>query len=180
MYVALNYIQLDARDAATKEFMRAPDDLNGPPDYEFSCRLLDVGEMLFNLRSTVSFLEICRRLKRDIRSGFFEAFSARMFFDSGFEILATPEIQQKGEDFDFKAVRGVETINVEVTALTASEFSEKTALSALKEKRKQLPKGSPAVIFCIFPDAWWYVRCPFACASRRLVRFPRMVPCAFF
>jgi hypothetical protein len=53
-------------------------------------------------------------------------------------------------------VRDGEIVNVEVTALTAPEFSEKTALNALQEKRKQLAKGSPAVIFCIFPDAWWY------------------------
>jgi hypothetical protein len=122
--------------------------------------------MLFNLRSTVSFLEICRRLKRDIRSGFFEAFSARMFFDSGFEILATPEIQQR-EDFDFKAVRGVETINVEVTALTASEFSEKTVLSA-KGKTETVAERIAGSHFLHFS------RCLVVCPLPLCLRIPKV------
>ena len=100
--------------------------------------------------------KICRRFKRDIRSGYFEALSTRFFLDGGYEIFARPEVGKKGEDFDFYAVRGDETINVEVTAVTSPNFSEETALDRLNAKREQLPKRFPALIYCIFPDAWWY------------------------
>jgi hypothetical protein len=63
---------------------------------------------------------------RDLRSTYFEAYAARMFFERGYEIRARPEAGVRGEDFDFQAVRGEETVNVEVTALTPSEFSLQT------------------------------------------------------
>ena len=44
---------------------------------------------------------------------------------------------------------------VEVTALTATSFSERTVKNALNAKRKQLPDDLPAVIFCLYPESWF-------------------------
>jgi hypothetical protein len=97
LYVALNYIQIDLKDIATRRFLRAPDDPNAALDYEFSCRVLEIGEILFNLRNVVGFSEICRRLKRDLRSGFFETFAARLFFDEGLRYLLHRRPRKKGK-----------------------------------------------------------------------------------
>jgi hypothetical protein len=63
----------------------------------------------------------------------------------------------KKADFDFQAVRPDDNINVEVTALTAKEFSEKTVKNALHAKKKQLPDDLPAIIFCSYPETWFNI-----------------------
>jgi hypothetical protein len=151
------YIGLNFNDPDVKKFLRSP--ANGAPLFEFYCRVLLVGETIFVLRNSLAFPEVCRRLKRDLRSGFFEAHGCRVFYDNGFELLvadANRPNRKRQDDFDFQAVRNKETINVEVTALTAPSFSEKTLLNALHAKRRQLPRGNPAVILCVWPDGWWW------------------------
>jgi hypothetical protein len=158
LLVALHYIQINLKDKATRAFLKfeTDDDVQVGTNYRIDCRMVLLGEILFNLRNVVGFSEICRRFKRDIRVGTFEAMAAGQFHRAGYEIFAQPETGKKGDDFDFQAAKGDEVVNVEVTALTAPEYSEKTILDALNKKRKQLPKGKPAVIFCIIPDAWYY------------------------
>jgi hypothetical protein len=68
-----------------------------------------------------------------------------------------PSAYRKGEDFDFKAVRPSDTINCEVTALTAPMFSPKTVRNALDTKRKQLPSDVPAIIICVYPESWFTI-----------------------
>jgi hypothetical protein len=80
--------------------------------------------------------------------------AAKAFFRAGFKIEVRPETGQLGSDFDFAATCQNVTVNVEVTALEEKEFYEKTALNALRKKRKQLPKDHPAVIFCVIPAQW--------------------------
>jgi hypothetical protein len=87
----------------------------------------------------------------------FELLAARMFLRGGFELYARPETLVKQQDFDFKAVRSSDTINVEVTALTAPAFAENTVRNALNAKRKQLPDDLPAIIFCAYPESWFAV-----------------------
>jgi hypothetical protein len=119
-------------------------------------RILSVGMILFELRNCSGFVEMCRRLRgRDLRATFFELYAAHMFFCDGFDIFAQPETGTKGVDFDFQARRRGVAINAEVTALTAAQFSAPTVENALEQKRKQLPKSSPAIIFCAIPSNWY-------------------------
>jgi hypothetical protein len=114
-----------------------------------------IGETLFLLRSMPGFAEFCRQMEaRDLRSTYFEIYAARMFLEGGYEVRARPEVGTRGEDFDFQAARGHETINVEVTALTAPTFSPQTILNALHQKRKQLPGIESAIVFCVLPENW--------------------------
>jgi hypothetical protein len=80
--------------------------------------------------------------------------AAKQFLKAGFEISARREIGRLGEDFDFAATRADETVNVEVTALTAEEPSEATIWNALNWKRRQLPKVAPAILYCVIPERW--------------------------
>ena len=112
--------------------------------------------MLFLLRSSPGFEEQRKRLaSRSLRPAYFEMLAAKQFFKAGFNIQARRETGTKGEDFDFSAIKGAETINVEVTALTATSFSENTILNALNQKRAQLPTDAPAVIYCMMPESWF-------------------------
>jgi hypothetical protein len=127
----------------------------GGVGYEFSVRVQMIGETLFLLRNCTGFSEFCRRFRnRDFRSTYFELCAARMMHHESFDLLARPEIGIKGEDFDFRAVRASEQVNVEVTALTAPEFAARTVANALETKRKQLPTDAPSVIFCVYPERW--------------------------
>src|SRR5260370_28685974 len=137
------------------EVKRKPD---GSVSYEYTVRILLIGETLFLLRSQPGFSEVCRRFSgRYFRSTFFELAAARMFVRVKFEIHAKPETGVRGDDFDFRAVRLGDSIKVEVTALTAPTFSVKTVKNALNAKRKQLPNDSPAILFCIYPESWFAV-----------------------
>jgi hypothetical protein len=107
--------------------------------FGYPMRITLIGETLFSMRSSLGFSEFCRRLKgRDLRATFYELWPAKMLLRAGFTILAKAETGIKGQDFDFSAIRELDTINVEVTALTAKTFSVNTILNALNQKRKQL------------------------------------------
>jgi hypothetical protein len=131
-------------------------DANGTLWHGTVNRILHVAEYLFLLRSCPGFPEFCRRMREgsDLRSQFLELQEATRFFKAGYQIDARRGKGVKGEDFDFITTRGNETINVEVTAFTTSEFAENTVLNALNWKRKQVPRNAPAVIICIFPESW--------------------------
>ncbi len=118
-------------------------------------RVVSVAETLFLMRNSPGFEEQRKRMaERSIRPAFFEMLSAKQFLKNNFQISARPESGKRGDDFDFIASRAGESINVEVTALTAEEFSEKTIVNRLNDKRDQVPKTSPAVLFCVIPERW--------------------------
>lgn len=118
-------------------------------------RAVLIAETLFLLRSSPGFSEQRKRLeKRPLRPTFFEMLAAKQFLKAGFTISARPESGQLGDDFDFTATHDDQTINVEVTALTAHEPSEETILNALNTKRQQLPANAPAIVYCVIPERW--------------------------
>lgn len=154
--VALFYLRKNFTDPETSDFLNIRRTSRGGIWYGHSGRVILIGESLFLMRSCPGFFEICRRMRgRDLRSTYFEAYAARMFFEAGYEVSARPEAGIRGEDFDFQALREGETVNVEVTALTPSEFSPQTVENALHQKRKQLPDTAPAMIFCVLPESWF-------------------------
>jgi hypothetical protein len=123
--------------------------------FGYLIRILFIGETLFLLRSCSGFPEICRRMRdRDLKATTFEMQAAKMFLRHGFDIQAKPETKIKGEDFDFAAVKDGLLINAEVTALEDKPFSIENVVETLNKKRRQVPKGTPAVLFCVIPESW--------------------------
>jgi hypothetical protein len=128
---------------------------DGVVHWSHSVRVTQLGEFLFLLRREPGFADICRRLDgHNLRAAFFEANSAWTFKRRGFSIYARKETGERGDDFDFEAVHGSLRVNVEVTAFEAPHFSRATVLNALRHKRGQLPADAPAIIVCVFPEAW--------------------------
>jgi hypothetical protein len=129
--------------------------------FGYPLRVILIGETLFLLRNCTGFDEICYRLKqRDLRASYYEMLAAKIFVRAGFDIGMKPERaigkepKKLGEHFDFTATRGRFAVSVEVTALEEKDFYEKTAINALKRKRKQVPKDKPAIIICVLPPQW--------------------------
>jgi hypothetical protein len=138
------------------EFLGNKKDDNGGSSWRHTVRMQIIGESLFQLRKCSGFAEICKRLRDiDLRAACYEMFAARLVHDAGFEIsVKKPDTYIKGQDFDFSATKNGETINAEVTALTAPNFSSETVWNALHHKAGQLPKTEPALIFCAYPEGW--------------------------
>ncbi|HWK96040.1 MAG TPA: hypothetical protein VNR39_11505 [Pseudolabrys sp.] len=154
-FLGVFYLRKNLLTGETCDFLEPRKNTRGNIWYGHTGRIVLIGETLFMMRSSPGFAELCRRLGgRDFRSTYFEMYAARIFLEAGYQIRARPESGIKGQDFDFQASRDDETVNVEVTALTAKRFSAQTVENALNQKRKQLPDTEPALIFCVFPEDW--------------------------
>jgi hypothetical protein len=154
-FLAVFYIEKNLMNPETSDFLEIQRTSRGGLWYGHVGRVILIGETLFLMRSSRGFAEFCRRMRgRDLRSTYFEMYAARMFLEGGYEIRAKPELGVRGEDFDFQAITDGQTINVEVTALTAKSFSSQTVENALHQKRKQLPDANASIIFCVLPESW--------------------------
>jgi hypothetical protein len=155
-FVAAEYLGKNFASPEPDPFLDVREDEAGNIWYGYTVRVTMIGETLFLLRNCTGFPELCRRMKqRDLRSAYYEALAARLFFEEGFDIVARSDTRGRGRDFDFSAARGSDAINVEVTALTKPAFSSRTLTNALEKKRKQLEAEMPSVIFCAHPEGWF-------------------------
>ena len=154
-FLGVFYLKKNFTKPETSEFLDIQRTSRGGIWYGHVGRVLLIGETLFLMRSSPGFSEFCRRMRgRDLRSTYFEMYAARMFLEGGYDVRAKPEAGVRGEDFDFQAAVDGETVNVEVTALTAKKFSRQTVENALHQKRKQLPDADASIIFCVLPESW--------------------------
>ncbi|WP_296100355.1 hypothetical protein [uncultured Agrobacterium sp.] len=104
---------------------------------------------------TATYSEFMRRLSRkDFETAFEEVLAASYFHRSGWEVIAKPETGVKQGDFDFRLKRNGSTLNVEVTSIHASSFSEGAIFNKLGKKRRQLPPDEPGIIYCSLPESW--------------------------
>lgn len=119
-------------------------------------RVRSIAVALFTLRKLRCFEDFHRRLMtRDLAGVFWECFWAHALAQDGYKIVAVKESNVRGQDFDFTAIKDGRRLCIEVTALTAPEFNEKTIYNALNTKRSQLPKNKPGIIICVLPEGWF-------------------------
>jgi hypothetical protein len=136
-------------------FNAGPVNPAGDFSFRYPVTVIRLAESIFALRNCPGFQTVCDRFqKREVREVFFEATVARYFVRRGAIPHFRPEIGKKTADFDFYVIADDETINVEVTALTAPSFSAATLQNALEAKMKQLPKIGASTIFCVIPESW--------------------------
>jgi hypothetical protein len=159
-YVIGWYLRKDIRSASSDPFFELPGKDAIEKDHALwhahVHRALLVGATIFELRNSRSFSELIDRLieQASLRAAFFEMSAAKQFHDLGYEIVARAEKRGRGLDFDFTAITATQTINVEVTALTAPVFAERTIVNRFKDKVDQVPKDAPAILYCVLPDSW--------------------------
>jgi hypothetical protein len=121
-------------------------------DYIF--KLISLANYLIRLRNCVGFDVLVERFKtRAMRAAFFDARAASLFVPD-FDVKIRKESGVRGQDFDFSASRAETTINVEVTELNNSDFSETNIMNALRAKRSQVPDTDAAILYCSIPFSW--------------------------
>ncbi|GKQ51869.1 hypothetical protein [Bradyrhizobium sp. Ce-3] len=122
-----------------------------------SFRIVDLGELLFNLQHMVGFDECIRRMRDgNIEGTYAELDLGRMLYQSGIEFRFVVGSGKRGDDFDIEM-----TLNDGVTVcadakckIEATQFSEKTLLNSLQSARSQFPKDKPSIIFVKVPPRW--------------------------
>lgn len=155
------YLRADIQAANADTFFEPPNkppiDSNDTLWHDHVNRSISIAETLFVMRSMPGFEELRGRLekKQPKRAAYFELLAAKQFLKHKFEIYARSEKNgRRGENFDFAAQKLNQTINVEVTALTVSNFSKKTISNSLQNKRSQVPDNAPAILYCVLPEVW--------------------------
>jgi hypothetical protein len=119
-------------------------------------RIASLADYLYRLRKERGFDILIERLTsgRDMRSVYLESAIASHYKQLGFSVEILPLSGKRGHDFDFKAKRGPQHINVEVTGSTKSEYSANNIANILYGKRSQLPDSGPGFIYCIISQEW--------------------------
>lgn len=124
-------------------------------DHTYIFRLLTLAEGLFDIRRAGGLdIMIERLVSRPLQATFFELRAASRLINAGYSVQFHRESLVRGDDFDFRATKGEIVVNVEATALSNTDFSERNILNVLKAKRSQVPEGSPAILFCAIPFDW--------------------------
>lgn len=125
--------------------------------WQYSARILQIGQTLFELRNDPGFYEFCRRLgqNRNLLSTYIEVCAAAMLKLHGFSISARPERGVKTQDFDFSVQIESETANVEVVSIRRNVFEPRALISRLNDKKKQLAPHQAGIIFCMMPNEYW-------------------------
>ncbi len=90
----------------------------------------------------------------DTRATFTEAEIASLRVTNGCEVEIVGESGIRGNDFDLLAKVAQTPVSVEVTVMSAANFSLKTVSNKLHEKRDQVPKDRPAWLYLHVPAAW--------------------------
>ncbi len=127
----------------------------GNLDLEDAARLVQIGDLLFALRSEPGFRELCRHLKdAPLSATLFELTTAVMFARNGFQIHARPSEPLSRYEYSLRASSEAAAVNVATVALQGPRFRRSDVLETLWRKRKRLPDDLPAVLLCLHPSTW--------------------------
>jgi hypothetical protein len=131
-----------------------------PPDLRratYSSRVVRLADAIFTIVGKVDGFERLRQrflTRNDTRSSFLEAEIASLLVHNGCSVSVIGESGVRGQDFDILAtVRGTQ-VSVEVSAITGGKLSINTVLNKLNNKRDQVPRDRPAVLYVRLPDMW--------------------------
>jgi hypothetical protein len=131
-----------------------------PPDLRratYSSRVVRLADAIFTIVGKVDGFERLRQrflTRNDTRSSFLEAEIASLLIHNGCSASVIGESGVRGQDFDLLAtVRGTQ-VSVEVSANTGGKLSINTVLNKLNNKRDQVPRDRPAVLYVRLPDMW--------------------------
>jgi len=125
----------------------------------FNMRVIELGEMIFNLQTTAQFaerIEEIRTATRGVETRISELMGGRFFKQLGIEFQFRPPKGQKQEDYDIDYERTNGKLGrCEVKSkVQDAVLSENTIRNTLKEAKSQLPKGETGIILLRIPEDW--------------------------
>jgi hypothetical protein len=122
-------------------------------------RLVDLGEMMFNLQDVENF-DCCISQFKDARH--IEAIVADLEVGKVLRILGVPFRFVKpcgttGTDYDLELMlaNGLRAFCDTKCKLESTDVSQETVLNSLVTARKQLPKDCPGIVFLKLPESWY-------------------------
>jgi hypothetical protein len=122
-----------------------------------SFRIVDLGELLFNLQHTDGFDDCISRMRRgDIEPTYAELDLGRMLFQSEIKFRFVTTSGKKADDFDIEIFfeDGTTVCADAKCKIEATDFSEQTVLNSLRHARGQFPRNKPSIVFVKVPPRW--------------------------
>jgi hypothetical protein len=122
-------------------------------------RVIELGEMIWNLHNVAGFEERANDIRTDLRgteTKIGELMGGRFFKQLGIMFAFRPPKGQKQDDFDIEYVRTDSKLGrCEVKCkFQETQFSINTIMNTLKEAKRQLPKGETGIILLRTPEDW--------------------------
>jgi len=122
-----------------------------------SFRIVDLGELLFNLQHTDGFDDCISRMQSgDIEATYAELDLGRMLYQSNLNFRFVTRSGKKGDDFDIEILLedGTTVCADAKCKVETTEFSEQTVLNSLRHARGQFPTDKPSIVFVKVPPRW--------------------------
>ena len=120
-------------------------------------RIVDLGELLFNLQHVGGFDECIKRMRDgNIEGTYAELDLGRMLYQSDIAFRFVVGSGKKGDDFDIEITfeNDIVVCADAKCKIEATQFSEQTVLNSLHHARNQFPKNKPSIIFVKIPPRW--------------------------
>jgi hypothetical protein len=122
-------------------------------------RVIELGEMVWNLHKVAGFEERANEIRTDVRgveTKIGELMGGRFFKQLGIKFTFRSPKGQKQDDFDIEYVRSDTKLGrCEVKSkLQKTEFSINTIKNTFKEAKSQLPKNETGIILLRTPEDW--------------------------
>jgi hypothetical protein len=120
-------------------------------------KLIDLGELLFNLQHIDGFDDCIARMARSNspESELAELDAARMLFINKHGFRFVVRKQKKKEDYDFELELDDLSVCIEAKCkVDTTDPSQETVLNVVKSAREQLPADKPGIIFVKIPQSW--------------------------
>ena len=140
-------------------------------------RVIRLSDALFTLVGKVAGFERLRQrflARNNTRASFAEAEIASLLVHNGCSVQIIGETGVRGQDFDLLVtVQGV-SISVEVTSIQSGILSVRAIFNKLNDKRDQVPKNRPAVLYILVPESWMKnYQAAFLAFTEAITRFVR-------
>src|SRR6185437_15150376 len=119
-------------------------------------KLVDLGELLFNLQHIPGFDSCVDRMRNgNLEPTLCELDIARMIYINDWPFRFVEPQNIKGSDYDFEIEFGQVTVCADAKCkIESTPLGEQTVMNALSKARRQLPEDRPGVVFVKFPGEW--------------------------
>jgi len=119
-------------------------------------KLVDLGELLFNLQHIQGFDSCLDRMRKgNLEPTLCELDIARMIYINDWPFQFVEPQNVKGSDYDFEIEFGQLMVCADAKCkIESTTLGEQTVTNALSKARRQLPEDRPGVVFIKFPGEW--------------------------
>jgi hypothetical protein len=126
-----------------------------------SFRIVDLGEILFNLQHLDGFDDCIQKMREgDIEGTYAELDFGRMLYQSSVDFRFVKPLGKRRDDYDIEITMSDGTVVCADAKckIETTDFSEATVLNSLRDARSQFPPDRPSIVFMKLPPHWLNAR----------------------